>query len=227
MNARQLTLQLWPGAAMGAGDYFVSGSNRAAHDVVTGGDWPGGRLALTGAPGAGKTHLAQIWAQAARAPVIAAAGLRDLALPAPGAALVVEDLDTLPQDAEEALFHLINHLAATSGRLLVTAPRPPARLSIALPDLASRLQAFSLARIDSPDDALLAAILAKLFADRGLAPDSALIPWLVARMERSFAAASELAELLDAMALSEGRALTVPFARAVLSQAGLFRPDGD
>ncbi|MBW7922392.1 MAG: chromosomal replication initiator DnaA [Rubellimicrobium sp.] len=212
---------------MGAGDFFVSGSNRAAHAMVTGGGWPGGRLALTGARGAGKTHLAHIWAGSAAARVIAAAGFHGGELPAPGAALVIEDMESLPRAAEEPLFHLLNHLAATGGRILVTAASPPAAWTIALPDLASRLQAFPLARIEAPDDALLAAILAKLFADRGLAPEPGLIPWLVARMERSFAAARDLALLLEATALSEGRALTLPYARAVLMRAGVLDKGGD
>lgn len=222
MTARQLTLELWPGAAMGAGDFFVSTSNRDAHAMVTGGAWPGGRLALTGARGSGKSHLARIWAEAAGAEVLAAEEFRGDTLPVPGAALVLEDADTLPSDAEEPLFHLLNHLAATRGRILVTAVTAPAQRRTILPDLASRLQAFPLARIEAPDDALLAAILAKLFADRGLAPEAGLIPWLVTRMERSFAAARDLATLLEATALSEGRALTLPYARAVLLRAGVL-----
>jgi len=218
--ARQLTLELWPGAAMGAGDFFVSDSNRAAHATVTGGDWPGGRLALVGPGGAGKTHLASIWADRTGAGLRAAADLAQGPLPAPGAALVLEDLEQLPRRAEEPLFHLLNHLATTGGRILVTGRQPPARWDIALPDLASRLQAMPLARIAEPDDALLAALLAKLFADRGLAPEAGLIPWLVARMERSSAAARDMVTLLESTALSEGRALTLPYAREVLLRRG-------
>ncbi len=227
MNARQLTLELWPGVAMGPGDFFVSESNRAAHVMVTGGDWPGGRMALTGEGGAGKTHLARIWAADAGAMMIAADELRTGPLPAPGAALLIEDLERLPRAAEEPLFHLLNHLAATGGRILLTGVQAPAKWDIALPDLASRVQALPIARIEAPDDALLAAILAKLFADRGLAPEAGLIPWLVVRMERSFAAARDLALLLEATALSEGRALTLPYARAVLTRAGVLDKDED
>lgn len=228
---RQLTLELWPGAAMGAEDFFVSDSNRAAHEAVTGGQaWPDGRLVLAGARGAGKTHLARIWAARTGAEVIAAGDIATTALPAPGAALVIEDADTLSQEAEEPLFHLLNHLAATGGNILLTAPAPPARWPIRLPDLASRLQAMQVVRIGEPDDALLAALLAKLFVDRGLAPEPGLIPWLILRMERSAAAARDTAALLDRAALSEGRTLTRAFAREVLQRGhagpGLFDGDG-
>lgn len=218
---RQLILELWPGAAMGPGDFFVSDSNRAAHEAVTENRaWPQGRLVLVGAQGAGKTHLAHIWAARTGAEVIAAHDLHQGPLPAAGAALVLEDADLLPESAEEPLFHILNHLAATDGRVLLTASEPPSRWQIRLPDLASRLQAMQMVRINAPDDALLAALLAKLFADRGLAPEPGLIPWLVLRMERSAAAALDLASLLDRAALSEGRTLTRAFAREVLQRRG-------
>ncbi len=219
---RQLILELWPGAAMGAGDFFVSDSNRAAHEAVTGGKaWPDGRLVLAGDRGAGKTHLARIWAAHSGAEMVQAGDLAPGALPAPGAALVVEGADALPCTGEEPLFHLLNHLASTGGQILLTAHEPPARWPVRLPDLASRLQAMQVVRIGAPDDALLAALLAKLFADRGLAPEPGLIPWLVLRMERSAAAARDIATLLDRAALSEGRTLTRAFAREVL-----LREDG-
>ncbi len=54
------------------------------------------------------------------------------------------------------------------GSLLLTTPAPPAALPIALADLASRLRALPVAGIAPPDDALLAAVLVKHFADRQL-----------------------------------------------------------
>ncbi|HHY48446.1 MAG TPA: chromosomal replication initiator DnaA, partial [Alphaproteobacteria bacterium] len=58
------------------------------------------------------------------------------------------------------------------------------------------------------DDALLAAILVKLFADRQLAVPPALVPWLVRRMERSTAAARDLVGAIDSLALAEARPIT-------------------
>ena len=114
--------------------------------------------------------------------------------PCPGdAAVAVEDVDRLAARArraaaEEALFHLCNHLAAGGGSLMVSGRRAPARWTIRLPDLASRLGAATVAQLEPPDDALLAAVLVKLFADRQLAVAPGLIRYLVPD-ERSFAAA--------------------------------------
>jgi chromosomal replication initiation ATPase DnaA len=114
------------------------------------------------------------------------------------------------------LFHLCNHLAAGGGSLLVSGREPPARWPIALPDLASRLGAASVARLDPPDDDLLAAVLVKLFADRQLAVEPGLIRYLVSRMHRSFAAAEKLVADLDRAGLARQRPITARLAAEVL-----------
>ena len=58
-----------------------------------------------------------------------------------------------------------------------------------------------------PDDALLQAVLLKLFADRQITPLPSLIPWLLKRMDRSFAEAGRLVAALDDRALATGRPL--------------------
>jgi len=75
-------------------------------------------------------------------------------------------------------------------------------------------------RIEPPDDALLSAVLVKLFADRQIAVPAALIPWLVTRMDRSLATARQLVAALDARALSENRAITRSLAAEVLDTLG-------
>lgn len=214
---RQLSFDLPPRVRLGPGDLFVSDANRAAVELVTGPrPWPGGKLALTGPTGAGKSHLARIWAASAGAVTLRAADLD--ASVRPEGAVVVEDLQTLPHAAEEALFHLHERALAAGARLLLTADRPPAACRIRLPDLASRLQATLVARIDDPDDRLLAALLAKLFADRQVVPQPAVIPFLVPRIERSHAAAAAIVARLDAAALERRAGVTLGLARAVLDK---------
>ena len=134
--------------------------------------------------------------------------------------VAVEDADAVcgNAEAEATLFHLHNLLLAEGGLLLLTAKSPPNRWPLGLPDLASRMQATATAVIAAPDDALLSAVLVKLFADRQISVPPALIPFLAARMDRSFAAAAALVEALDAAALAEGRAVTRPLAAAVLDR---------
>ncbi|MEQ9529894.1 MAG: chromosomal replication initiator DnaA, partial [Parvibaculaceae bacterium] len=68
-----------------------------------------------------------------------------------------------------------------------------------------------------PDDALLAGILVKLFADRQLRATPAVISYLASRIERSVAAAREAVAALDRASLSGKRPVTVPLAAEVLS----------
>ena len=67
-----------------------------------------------------------------------------------------------------------------------------------------------------PDDALLSAVLVKLFTDRQLRVSGEVVHWLTLHMERSFDAARRLVDQLDAAALAERRGITVALARGVL-----------
>lgn len=220
MRPRQLAFDLPGKVALGPEDYFVSPANRAAFELVMApARWPAAKLMLVGPSGSGKSHLARVFAEVSGAEVVLAAALPE-ALPAPRARLAVEDLQHLPAGAEERLFHLHNHLAATGGLLLLSADKAPPELPLRLADLRSRLEAAMLIRLPEPDDALLSALLLKLFADRQLLPPPELVAWLAARIERSYAAAAATVALLDAAALEERRSLTVAFAREVLDPAG-------
>ena len=221
----QLVLDLPTRPALGRAAFFVAPANRLALALVDSWPgWPGGRLAVTGPAGAGKTHLAHVWAARAGATILS---LRDLAgidlatLPAT-AAVAVEDVDRLSAlrrgraAAEEVLFHLCNHLAAGGGSLMVSGRRPPARWTVRLPDLASRLAAATVAKLDAPDDALLAALLVKHFADRQVVVPPGLIDYLVPRIERSSAAAEAVVAALDRAGLAGRRPLTPRLAAEVL-----------
>ncbi len=216
LDAEQLSFDWALPVALGPEDFFVSDSNADAHAMIAGGlRWPEGKLALVGPPGSGKTHLVRIWQSLTGAERRDA---RELApdLPPPGAAVAVEDVETLPRDAETALFHLHNHLLGTGGRLLLTSDRPPARWGIRLPDLASRMQATGIVRLGPPDDALIEALLAKQFADRQLFPAPGVLSFLARRIERSHAAAALAVAALDRASLSEGRKVSLALARRVL-----------
>lgn len=221
---RQLTFDLPPPhPAAARADFIVAPSNAVAVAMLDRpGDWPGGRLVLTGAPGAGKSHLAGIFAAewgAALCPGAALAHADIPALAAPGV-VVIEDADAVATDAaaEAALFHLMNLVQAEGGRLLLTAPRAPARWPVALPDLRSRLMAVTEARLGDPEDALLAQLLVKLFADRQLRVAPPVVAWLVTRMDRAPGLARELVATLDARALERGAAITRPLAAEVLAE---------
>jgi chromosomal replication initiation ATPase DnaA len=222
--ARQLSFDLPVRAALGREDFFVSPANAEAVAMIEGWQgWPLRKLVLTGPAGAGKTHLAHVWAGLSGAGIIAARDLPgcDVARLAEGC-VVIEDADTVAgdRDAEDALFHLHNLTLAGGRALLVTARTPPHLWGLVLPDLASRMQGTLHTSLGAPDDALLSAVLMKLFADRQLMPSPDTIPYLARRIERSFRAAEDMVADLDAAALSQRRAITRGLAAEVLDNRG-------
>ncbi len=204
----QLAFDLPTRTAYLRADFFASPANAAALAAITTDLWPQGRMILTGPPGSGKTHLARLWAAENDGTVIASADLATADLPALAQGpVVIEDADTLPPTAQTALFHLHNMLNAARP-LLITAASPPRDWGLTLPDLASRMQAMPITRIDAPDDALLAAVLVKLFADRQITVAPNLITYLIPRMDRSLHAVALLVAGLDARALALARPVT-------------------
>jgi chromosomal replication initiation ATPase DnaA len=207
---RQLALALDHAESFAREDFLVGPSNETALALIERWpDWPDRLMLLAGPQGSGKTHLASIWAAMAGARSTAARSLDAgnlLAAFATGA-LVVEDL--APQRFDErALFHLINQAREERAFVLITARNAPAGWSIAVPDLASRLRVLPVIELAAPDDALLRAIIVKLFADRQLAVEESLVAYLATRIERSFAAAQKAVDTLDREALRLQRPVT-------------------
>lgn len=217
----QLAFDLPLRTAVSRADFFVSPANAAALQAIDAWrDWPLRRHLLIGPRGAGKTHLAHIWAAEVEALWLRPAELT-LHLPDlhSGTPVVLDDADQVAGVAEAALFHLINLLSA-EGRLLMTATSAPRDWGVTLPDLLSRLQATDIARLEPPDDDLLAAALAKLFADRQIPVPPNLIPYLLPRMERSIEAARQVVAALDGRSLATHRPVTRALAAEVLDTGG-------
>src|SRR5688500_4552117 len=104
----QIPLSLGYEPQYGADSFFAGPSNRKAQTLIDRWpDWPAAVVVLTGPPGSGKTHLAQIWASRSGAAWWDAGRLGRGEAPLPLGGAVVEDImaDAVP---EEALFHLIN-----------------------------------------------------------------------------------------------------------------------
>jgi len=213
----QLILDLGHRPALGEADFLVAPCNQSAIQWLDRWPaWPAPALTVYGPAGCGKTHLARVFAARSRAPIIEAASLATDSVPAllgNATACVVDDAD---RAAAEPLLHLYNLVAERRGGMLLTCQEPPARWPGILPDLRSRLGAAPVIAVAAPDDALLAGLLVKQFADRQLAVSEEVVLFLVRHMERSFEAARRLVAELDAAALRDHRGITIPLARAVL-----------
>jgi chromosomal replication initiation ATPase DnaA len=216
----QLILDLGHRPALEEADFLVAPCNQAAIQWLDRWpSWPAPALTLHGPAGCGKTHLARVFAARSRAPIIEADRLATDSVPGligRARTCVVDDAD---RARPEPLLHLYNLIAERAGGMLLTAREPPARWPGVLADLRSRLAAAPAVAVAAPDDALLAALLVKLFADRQLVVSEEVVLFMVRHMERSFEAARRLVADLDAVALRDHRDITIPLARSVLGGA--------
>ncbi len=217
--AQQLILDLPVRTSLDRGDFFVSEVNQLAlARLAEPATWPNGKLALVGPEGAGKTHLAHIWAEQEGARLMQPPDLEGLDIGNLDESVALDDADRIESGAERALFHLHNRVAASGNCLLLTARRAPHHWKVGLPDLKSRMEASDIVRIDAPDEALLSAVLMKLFADRQNTVTPSAIRWLTKHLDRSFAEAQRIVAEIDARALAERRKVTRGLAADVLDK---------
>ncbi|MGB1962561.1 MAG: HdaA/DnaA family protein [Candidatus Puniceispirillaceae bacterium] len=213
---QQLPLDLQIRSTEQHGDFIISDCNSiAAQWIDRWPDWVGQFCALNiaGPEASGKSHLAAVWQAKSGAVLL---GDLDDDLAGLGDALhFVIDLGRVSL-GETGLFHLFNHTRDIGGSLLIISTQPVARMAWQLPDLASRMRAVNLAMIDGPDDRLLHALLHKNFVERQLYAPENVIQYLVARMERSFAAARDVVVRMDRLSLANRSQITLSLARSVM-----------
>lgn len=183
-------------------------------------NWAGNKLAIIGPEGSGKTHLAHVWAAQSGARIVDAASLTKDAVPdLVQTPIAVENVPAIAEDAaaQDALFHLHNLTLAEGNSLLVTGISEPKHWGLTLPDLKSRLEGTTTAVLKEPDDALLSILLAKLFVDRQLTPNTETIAYMVKHMDRSFAEARRLVRDIDQASLAKKRKVSRALAAEVMN----------
>ncbi|MBX3596014.1 MAG: hypothetical protein KF874_00445 [Rhizobiaceae bacterium] len=215
---QQLPLDLGASPAYSRDDLVVTEANIAAASMIDRWpDWPAPVVVLVGPPGSGKSHLSAIWRETTHASQIDAASIETrLAQVREAGPWLVDDADA-PDLDQTGLFHLINLARQHGSHILLTARRFPASWEVSLPDLMSRLKAASVIELREPDDALLAGVIAKLFADRQIEVEPHVVSYIVRRIERSLAAAIDVVDRLDYAALSSRSRITRALAAQVIT----------
>jgi chromosomal replication initiation ATPase DnaA len=204
----------------GVADAFVVGdANRAAAEAVLRDGWTG-PIYLEGPPACGKTLLASLWCDWAGGTLWQTQALSlEAARPDAARAFAVDGLERLPAGSEEPLFHLFNAVTRGHGRLLLTGRLAPRALEVALPDLRTRLNSVPVVRIEPPDDDLLVRLMLHLAERRQLAVPPDVLPFLLGRMARTYAAAVNVIEALDRLSLEQGRPVGRDLAAEALAAA--------
>lgn len=218
LKARQLPLDLGHRAELSRENLIVSPANAAAVALVDRWpDWAAPVAVLAGPSGSGKSHLAEVWAQAADAVRLAPDRLgQGQEAARQGRAILVDGIAAGMID-ETALFHLINQVRAGGSHMLLTSRVLPAAWGVTLPDLASRLRAATVVAIGEPDDLLLAGVITKLFADRQVDVEAHVVAYLISRIERSLSTAGRVVDQLDRIALEQKSRVTRSLAAGVVT----------
>lgn len=209
-------------------NYYPGINQEAVRLLLDAATWPEGIVYLWGGAGTGKTHLLQAICHrvADQGQALAYLPLRETADLAPAAVegleqlplVLVDDIDAVAGDPawEAALFHLYNRVRDRGGRLVIAGSQSPAAISIALPDLRSRLAGGLVLQLRPLSDEDKAAALRLQARRRGMEMPEDVAVYLLRRCPRDMAALFALLETLDQASLAAQRKLTIPFVKTVM-----------
>jgi chromosomal replication initiation ATPase DnaA len=128
-------------------------------------------------------------------------------LPAmPTKALAIDDADAAADEA--ALLHVLNAACEARHPVLLAGREAPARWTVTLPDLASRLRAVTAVQVAPPDDDLLRVLLGRLLVERQVPVPEPVQDWIRQHLPRRVGVMREAAARLDRAQFEAGRPVT-------------------
>jgi chromosomal replication initiator protein len=141
--------------------------------------------------------------------------------------LVLEDVQFLSgkRQTQLELFHVVEHLRAVGGRLLLTGDRLPRQIPELCPRLASQLAGGLVAELELPDRALRRAILRDRASRGGLSLPAECLDLLVERVRGSVRDLEGALTQLVASAALLGRPIDGGLTEAALRKLGELAPE--
>ena len=182
---------------------FVPGANAdlvARLRALADGTLPETIVYLWGEAGSGRSHLL---AAAARAATRS------------GGIAVADDVETLDDGGQRALFNAINAARESAGAVLAAGNAPPAGLRLR-EDLRSRLGWGLVYQVRPLTDAERAVYLRDQAERRGMRLADEVIGYLLARARRDLPSLAAVLAALDRLSLERQRHVTLPLAREAL-----------
>jgi DnaA family protein len=231
----QLILDILPDTAPTL-DGFVPGRNGEALGVLRGmlsGTERERFLYLWGAPGCGRSHLLRAVADGFRAAGRPARYVPVMAGAAPGPEMdgldcvAVDDVEGLPPEGQEALFHLYNRLREGGrGVLLASGDVPPARLGLRS-DLVTRLGWGLVYELHGLSDGEKARAMERHAAARGFQLPGEVSDYLLRHGRRDLPWLMGVVDALDRHSLETKRPVTLPLLRELIQAPLDLGPGGD
>jgi chromosomal replication initiation ATPase DnaA len=202
-------------------DFVVSEENRdAILSLAKWPDWNGNGLIIYGGSGAGKTHLASLWARTASAVYILKESLnhspRDLF--ATENNFVIDNFEDFigtsgSKFGHDWMFHFLNIVKEKNRFFLLLSRAHQSLWPIELEDLRSRLLAIPSVDIAVPGDDLLLKISQKISKDLEITiPDDA-IRYILNTAERKVSSIADILKKLDKLSLQQKKRLSLAYIR--------------
>ena len=185
-------------------DFYVSKSN--AHIFYFLNQWPKWEknfLNINGEKFSGKTHLVNIFLKKFDGIRIDINSLNDENLKSikPYQNIILEDLNL--EINEKLIYSLFNIIDQDNKFLIITSTKPISEINFKLEDLKSRTKNCLLAKIESPDDELMFALILKNLSDRQITLDKKLINFIIKRVDRSYGKIFEFIYKIDKISLKK------------------------
>ncbi len=200
---KQLLLDIQPLAAPTFTNFIAGRNAEALHSLLLAlnGTEETRFIYLWGAQGSGKTHLLQAGKQIAQQ--------KNLALS------VVDDVNTLGEEAQIDLFNLFNQLRASNGLLITCGNAAPSQMGLR-DDLATRLAWGLVYQLHPLTDDEKAQALKAHAKDRGMNLPDEVVDYCLRYLRRDLPTLMAVLDALDEWSLIEKRPVTMPLLRKLL-----------
>ena len=198
-------------------DFFVTENNYFAYSLID--KWPRWEkkiLNISGETFSGKTHLANIFKSKTSALFLKEEEIKNEVLKEIKLyeSVIVDNFSN--EIDENLMYSLFNLIDQDSKYLLINSEIPLNEINFRLPDLVSRSKNLLHAKINSPDDELIFAIILKNFSDRQINLEKKIIEFIINRIDRSYRKISEFIYKIDEISLKKKKPINLKTIKEIL-----------
>ena len=198
-------------------DYYVSKSNFFAFNIVD--KWPKWEkkiLNICGEKFSGKTHLANVFKSKSKALLINYNKINDDIFKKIKLfeSIIIDDFNNNLN--ENLLYSIFNLVDQDNKYMLINSNIPISEIKFKLPDMISRSKNCLVAKIESPDDDLIFAIILKNFSDRQIKLEKKIIEFIINRIDRSYSKIYEFIYKVDELSLKKKKPINLKTIKEIL-----------
>ena len=198
-------------------NFYVSNSNFYAFEILE--KWPKWEkniLNVHGEKFSGKSHLANIFCKNKNSKKIDEKQLNDEILKELKLFEIII-LDNFENISDERIIYALFNLVDNDNKyLVINSLSPINEIKFNLNDLNSRSKNCLFAKIDSPDDDLIFAIILKNLSDRQITIDKKLIDFIIKRIDRSYGKIAEFIYKIDELSLKKKKPIDFKIIKEIL-----------